>query len=291
MVRATPRPASGGRRGMSARHAWPQWGAGIQSFPMKLENRVALITGGGRGIGRSVALAFAREGARVAVASRTREHVEAVAKEICAGGGAALLLVCDVANPQSVRDAVAAVVQQWNRLDILVNNAGTVERVKILDCDDATWNNTIAVNLNGTFFCTRAALPHMLQAGWGRIINVASVAARHATPFAPAYTASKHGVLGFTRCVALEFATRGITANAICPGWVDTDMADAAVRQIVAKTGRTREQARQALEQMSPQKRMAQPEEIAALAVLLASEAGGAINGQGINVDGGSVMS
>lgn len=258
---------------------------------MKLENRVAFITGGGRGIGRAIALAFAREGARVAVAARTRAQVEAVAEEARGLGREALPLTCDVTDSQSVRSAVAATVERFKRLDILVNNAGTVERVKLVDCDEATWNQTIAVNLTGTYLCTRAALPHMLQAGYGRIINIASVAARHGVPFAPAYTASKHGVLGFTRAAALEVAPRGITVNAICPGWVETEMAEAAMRRIVEKTGRTPEQARQALEQMSPQGRMVHPEEVAELAVMLASDDARSITGQAINICGGSVMS
>ncbi len=258
---------------------------------MKLENRVALITGGGRGIGRAIALAFAREGARVAVAARTRQQVEAVAEEICAGGREALPLACDVTDSRSVERAVEATLERWNRLDILVNNAGTADRGKLVDCDEVTWNHTIAVNLTGTYLCTRAALPHMLSAQYGRIINVASVAGRQAIPFAPAYTAAKHGVLGFTRSVALEMAPRGITANAICPGWVDTEMTEAALRQIVEKTSRTPQQARQALEHMSPQGRLVPVEEVAELAVFLASEEARSINGQAINICGGSVMS
>lgn len=258
---------------------------------MKLENRVAFVTGGGRGIGRAIALALAQEGAQVTVAARTRAQVEAVAKEICARGREALPLTCDVTSARSVEEAIQTAVERWKRLDILVNNAGAVERVKVADLDEATWNNTIAVNLTGTFLCTRAALPHMLRGGWGRIINIASIGARHAVPYAPAYTAAKHGVLGFTRAVALEMAPRGITANAICPGWVETDMAEAAIRQIVQKTGRTPEQARKSLEQMSPQQRMVQPEEVAALAVLLASDDARSITGQGLNICGGSVMS
>ncbi len=258
---------------------------------MKLKNRVTLITGGGRGIGRAIALAYAREGARVAVAARSPAQVEAVAGEVRALGREALALTCDVTDAQSVRNAVASTVERWSRLDILVNNAGMAERVKLLDCDEATWNQTIAVNLTGTYLCTRAALPHMLQAGYGRIINIASVAARHGVPYAPAYTASKHGVLGFTRAAALEVAPRGITVNAICPGWVETDMAEAAIRRIVEKTGRTPEQARQTLEQMSPQGRMVKPEEVAELAVMLASDAAASITGQAINICGGSVMS
>lgn len=258
---------------------------------MKLADRVAFITGGGRGIGRAIALAFAREGAHVAVAARSRAQLDAVAAEARAAGREALALECDVSDSRSVQNAVGATFSKWGRLDILVNNAGTVERVKITDCDESIWNRTIAVNLTGTYLCTRAALPHMLKAGYGRIINIASVGARQAVPYAPAYTAAKHGVLGFTRAVALETAARGITANAICPGWVDTDMAENAIAEITAKTGRTREQARKALEQMSPQQRIFAPEEVAAVALLLASDEGRGITGQAINLCGGSVMS
>lgn len=258
---------------------------------MRLKNRVAFVTGGGRGIGRAISLALAGEGARVAVAARTAEQVESVAREICEAGGEALPLVCDVTDGRSVADAVAATVERWHALHVLVNNAGAAEATRLLECDEETWLRTIDVNLNGTFRCTRAALPHMLAAGSGRIINIASAGARIPIPSAPAYTASKHAVLGFTRSLAAEFGAKGITANAICPGWVETDMADAAITRMMAKSGRTREQARQTLEAVSPQRRLFQPEEIAAVAVLLASDDGRGINGQAINVCGGTVMS
>jgi NAD(P)-dependent dehydrogenase (short-subunit alcohol dehydrogenase family) len=254
-----------------------------------LENKIALITGGGRGIGRAIALAFAREGAKVIVSARTKHQVEAVAKEI---GPNALALVCDVANPQSV----AGMFRQAGDVlgaapDILVNNAGIAESATLIHTDDDLWQRHIAINLSGTFYCTRAALPSMIERNWGRIINIASIAARMGAPYIAAYSASKHGVLGLTRSVALEVAAHGITVNAICPGYVDTDMTTRAVQNITTRTGRSTEEALHILEKMSPQNRLITPEEVAAVALLLASEEGRGINGQAINIDGGTILS
>jgi NAD(P)-dependent dehydrogenase (short-subunit alcohol dehydrogenase family) len=247
-----------------------------------LTGKTALITGGGRGIGRAIALTFAQHGARVAVAARTREQVESVAREI---GGNALALICDVSSSQSVAEAFAQV-----KPDILVNNAGIAESATLPNTTDELWHRHLSINLSGTFYCTRAALPAMLERGWGRIINIASIAAKAGAPYISAYAASKHGVLGLTRSVALEVAARGVTVNAICPGYVETEMVSRGVQQITAKTGRSAEEALDALKKMSPQNRLVTAEEVAALALLLASEEGRGINGQGINIDGGSVL-
>jgi 3-hydroxybutyrate dehydrogenase len=252
-----------------------------------LNGKSALITGGGRGIGRAIALEFARNGARVAVAARTAEQVEQVAAEI---GGDAVALVCDVSDPQSVARMFSRLREDFGNPDILVNNAGIAESATLVNTTDELWHRHLAINLSGTFYCTRAALPAMLKRGWGRVINVASIAGKSGAPYIAAYSASKHGVLGLTRSAALELATTGVTVNAICPGYVDTDMVTRGVDQITAKTGRTAEEALDSLKKMSPQNRLVTPEEVAAIALLLASDAGRGINGQGINVDGGSVL-
>ena len=248
----------------------------------KLNDKVALITGGGRGIGRAIALTFAQHGARVAVAARSREQVESVAKEI---GNNAVALVCDVSNADQVAGIFADI-----KPDILVNNAGIAESATLVNTTDELWHRHLAINLSGTFYYSRAALPALLEKSWGRIINIASIAAKTGAPYIAAYAASKHGVLGLTRVVALEVATSGITVNAICPGYVDTDMVSRGVEQITAKTGRSAEEAVELLKRMSPQNRLVSAEEVAAMALLLASEEGRGITGQGINIDGGSVL-
>ena len=247
-----------------------------------LNDKLALITGGGRGIGRAIALLFAQHGARIAVAARTLEQVEAVAQEI---GPRAIALTCDVSNVESVSELFADL-----KPDILVNNAGVAESAAFVNTSDELWHRHLAINLTGTFYCTRAALPAMLERGWGRVINIASIAAKTGAPYIAAYAASKHGVLGLTRSVAMEVATSGVTVNAICPGYVDTEMVEQGVERITKRTGRSPEEARDMLKRMSPQNRLVTVEEVASLTLLLASEDGRGINGQGINIDGGTVL-
>lgn len=259
---------------------------------MKLQNRLALITGGGRGIGRAIALEYAREGADVVVAARTLQQVEVVANEISEGFKTrALPFTCDVSDVESVQQLFAKTKNAFGRgPDILVNNAGIAESASLLKTDDRHWRRHLEINLSGTFYCTRAALAEMLERGWGRVINIASIAGKTGAPYIAAYAASKHGVLGLTRSVALEVAAKGVTVNAICPGYVDTEMTTRGVENITSKTGRTAEQALDSIKKMSPQNRLIDAEEVAALALLLASHEGRGINGQAINVDGGSVL-
>jgi len=258
---------------------------------MKLANRIAFITGGGRGIGRAIALEFAREGADVCLAARTRAEIHKVADEVRALGVKAAAVECDVAKFGDVERAFEFTKKEFGRApDILVNNAGIAETAPFVKTDDAMWQRHLAVNLTGTFHCTRIALLPMVAQRWGRIINIASIAGKTGAPYIAAYAASKHGVLGLTRVLALEVASNGITVNAICPGYVDTEMTARGVENIVARTGISADEAAQALKSMSPQNRMVTAEEVAAVALLLASEEGGGINGQAINVDGGTVL-
>jgi NAD(P)-dependent dehydrogenase (short-subunit alcohol dehydrogenase family) len=259
---------------------------------MKLEARLAFITGGSRGIGRAIAIAFAREGASLGIASRTLKQVRSVAKEVATEFGVeALPLKCDVRNRGSVTDAFDSFRLHFGRgPDIVVNNAGIAKSELFVRTDEPFWEEHLNTNLGGTFRCTHAALPEMIERGWGRIINVASIAGKTGAPYISAYAASKHGVLGLTRSLALEVAAQGITVNAICPGYVDTDMTSGGIENIVSRTGKSAKQALQMLERMSPQNRLITPDEVAAVAVLLASEEGRGINGQAINVDGGTVL-
>jgi NAD(P)-dependent dehydrogenase (short-subunit alcohol dehydrogenase family) len=251
-----------------------------------LEGRTALVTGGGRGIGREIALAFAREGARVAVAARTASEIEAVAREC---GHGALALVLDVTDEAACADVVARAELELGGLDVLVNNAGAAASQKFTDLDTGTWRRILAVDLDGPFFLTRAAVPGMLARGSGAVIAVASIASKVGAPYVAAYTAAKHGLLGLTRALAAEYADRGLTFNCVCPGYVDTPMTAATIEHIMARTGRTRERAMRPL--LTPQGRLVAPSEVAAVCVLLASDAGRGINGAAIDVDGGQVQS
>jgi NAD(P)-dependent dehydrogenase (short-subunit alcohol dehydrogenase family) len=244
----------------------------------------AFVTGAGRGVGRAIALRFARDGCVVALAGRTESHVQAATQAIRDAGGTALAVVCDVTSRQSVHRAVEAAEQQLGPIDILVNNAGISESAPFTSMDDAIWARTIAVNLTGTYHCMRAVAPGMFARRSGRIINIASSAGKVGYPYTAAYVASKHGVLGLTRAVALEAAPRGVTVNAICPGWIDSEMTERSVARISEKTGRTLEEARRMIEAMNPQGHLIPPEAVADVAAFLASAEGARSNGQAIDI-------
>ncbi|HET6203167.1 MAG TPA: SDR family NAD(P)-dependent oxidoreductase [Planctomycetota bacterium] len=254
---------------------------------MDLRQRVALVTGGGRGIGRAIALALGRAGARVAVAARTRTEVEAVAREVAAGGSEALPLACDATVRPEVAQAVEEVRRRFGFLDVLVNNAGTAESAPLAKTDEAMWDRILATNLTSAYLFTRASLPGMLERGFGRVVNVASTAGKVGGAYLSAYCASKHGVVGFTRALALETAGRGVTVNAVCPGYVRTALSERAVRNVAAKTGMSEAQARSRLEAANPQNRFVEPEEVAALVLYLCCEGARGVSGQAINLDGG----
>lgn len=253
-----------------------------------LAGKRAVVTGGGRGIGRSIALALAEAGADVVVSGRTRAEIEAVAEELRGMGRRAEAIVCDVTDPEQVRAFARAVLDgPFGGLDILVNNAGNAGSAKFANHPDELWHRMLAINLTSVYYVTKAFAQPMIAQQSGRIITVASIASKVGAKYIAAYTASKHGALGLTRALAVELTPHNITVNAICPGYVDTPMTDASVANMVARTGMSEDQARQTLERMSPQNRLIQPEEVAAIAVFLAQESSKGITGQAINVDGG----
>jgi NAD(P)-dependent dehydrogenase (short-subunit alcohol dehydrogenase family) len=257
----------------------------------ELTGRIALVTGGGRGIGREAALALASAGADVAVAARSANELADTLTAIRAAGRRGEAILCDVTDRAQVEAMIAQVKGALGEPLILVNNAGIAGSAKLTDTTDEMWDGMLRVNATGAFYCTRAVLPMMLQAKWGRIVNVASIAAKAGAPYIAAYAASKHALLGLTRAVAAEVATRGITVNAVCPGYVDTGMTDASTANISARTGRSEQDARKILEGFSPQGRLMTALEVAALITFLCSQAARGITGQGIVLDGGALQS
>jgi NAD(P)-dependent dehydrogenase (short-subunit alcohol dehydrogenase family) len=254
-----------------------------------LADRHAVITGGGRGIGAAVAAALAAEGATVSLlgrdAARLAAQVESLGGEARAQG-----VAVDVTDEGSVKSAFAAVRARFGRVDILVNNAGQAGSAPLARTDLALWQRMLAVNLTGVFLCTREALPEMAARGAGRIVNVASTAGLAGYAYVAAYCAAKHGVVGLTRAAALECAKTGVTVNAVCPGYTETDLVGAAVANIAAKTGKSEAEARAALVARNPQGRMVQPEEVASAVLWLCLPASSSVTGQAIAVAGGEVM-
>jgi len=256
-----------------------------------LSGRRAVVTGAGRGIGRSIALALAQAGADVAVTARTQVEIEQLAAAIRAVGRQSLAVPCDVTDPEQVKHMAATLIEGLGGVDILVNNAGNAGSHKFLNHPDELWQRMLSVNLTSVYYVTKAFVPGLIGQRWGRIITIASMASRVGGSYIAAYTAAKHGVLGLTRALAVELLPYNITVNAICPGYVNTPMTDASVSNIAARTGMSEAQAREALEKASPQKRLFEPEEIAAVALFLAQDINKGITGQAINIDGGGVMS
>ena len=259
---------------------------------LPLAGKHALVTGGARGIGAACVHALLTRGARVTIAGRDAAALAAMQTALAHefGAGSINVQAFDVADPESVRISFDQAAHALGRIDILVNNAGQAASAPLLKTDAALWQRMLDVNLGGVFHCTQAALPAMLDAGWGRIVNVASTAGLTGYRYAAAYTAAKHGVVGLTRALALEVATRGVTVNAVCPGYTDTDIVRDAVANIVAKTGRTPEQARTELAAGNPQQRLVQAGEVANAVAWLCLPESGAMNGQAIAVAGGEVM-
>ena len=223
------------------------------------------------------------------LAARTREQLERVAAELRALGLEAAETVCDVTDAASVGALVRFSAERFGEVTLLVNNAGIGHAAPLerLTLDD--WNRVMAVNATGTFLCTQAFLPAMVRRQWGRVVNVASVAGLSGGKYIAAYAASKHAVIGFTRCAAIEVAEAGVTVNAVCPGYVDTDMTRESLERIAVKTGRNREQALEAILTGTPQRRLITPDEVASEVLALCAEDARGINGQAIVLDGGGL--
>ena len=249
-------------------------------------SRVCLVTGAGKGIGKATARVLSEAGHRVALASRNREELEEVAAWL---PGPALVVPTDVTDPEQVEAMFATVEQEWGPVEVLVANAGAGAAGSVVDTTDETWQRMLDLNLTAPFRCIRRALPSMTDAGWGRVVVIASVASKHGERMISAYTASKHGVLGLVRSAALEVAKHGVTVNAVCPGYVNTPMTDDSVEQIAARTGKSHDEARELLARRQPNHRLVEPGEVAQTVLLCVDNP--AINGQGLNIDGGAVQS
>jgi NAD(P)-dependent dehydrogenase (short-subunit alcohol dehydrogenase family) len=256
-----------------------------------LDGKGAVITGGGRGIGAAVAWRLAADGAAVVVSARSVEEIEAVAEEMRAAGFRAAAVACDVTDPEQIDGLLKAATEELGTVDLLVNNAGVASSGPLKAITLEEWNRLFAVNATGTFLCTQAFLPSMLKSGWGRVVNISSVAGKMGAPYIAAYAASKHAVIGLTRSVAAEVAARGVTVNAVCPGYVATEMSVATVDRIIDKTGLDAAAARRSLEDMSPQGRIYEAEEVAHLVSSLCHPLAGGVNGQALVLDGGALQS
>ncbi len=260
---------------------------GPQSLGPRLAGRHALVTGAGRGIGAAIANALAAEGAKLTLTGRNQEALDRLAGELPAES---FVTVADVTDPATIASGFAEAEEALGPVDILVNNAGIAASAPFRKLDAEHWNRILAVNLTGVYTCTHAILPGMVERGWGRVINIASVAGLRGYAYTAAYCAAKHGVIGLTRSLAIEHARTGVTVNAVCPGYTETDMVTQALDTIRSKTGRSEDEALAELTRMNPQGRLTRPDEVAGAVLWLCDAGSDGITGQAIAVAGGEIM-
>lgn len=250
----------------------------------RFDGAVAVVTGGGQGIGAAIANALAAEGAAVVVAARRSDRIAHVATEIRGAGGKSWAVHCDVTDPGSVNDLAKAASRHAGAVDILVNNAGVAHSAPLAKTSLDDWNRVLAVNATGTFLCTRAFLSGMLERKRGSIVNVASVAGLAGARYIAAYAAAKHAVIGLTESVAAEIEGTGVTCNAVCPGFVDTEMTEESIARVVAKTGKDHDAALAAMLASASQQRLISPDEVAEAVLRLADLKGERANGTAVTI-------
>jgi len=254
---------------------------------MVLQDKVAIVTGSARGIGKAIALALAGEGAHVVVAEINADGVASTAQDVTRLGRTALPAIVDVSKSADVARMMQATVEKHGRIDILVNDAAVVNNTPVLELSEQDWNRVVAINLTGVFLCCKQAAAAMVQQRSGRIINISSLAGQFGAPGQAVYTATKHAVIGLTKVLACELGQYGITANAVCPGNTDTEMVRSVFAARAAARGQTVEQVVGEITAKTPMRRIGRPEDVAQVVVFLSSDAGGYITGQSINVCGG----
>jgi NAD(P)-dependent dehydrogenase (short-subunit alcohol dehydrogenase family) len=254
-----------------------------------LAGRHAVVTGASRGIGAAIARELARLGADITLIARNRAALAETARALGTHAARVCDIAADVTDEAETARALADAAAAMGAPSILVNNAGGAESAPFAKTDPALWRRMIELNLTSAYLCTRAAAPAMIGSGWGRIVNVASTAGLKGYGYVSAYVAAKHGLVGLTRALAVEFARTGVTVNAVCPGYTDTPMLDAAIKTISAKTKRSADEARAGLAATNPMGRLITPEEVAAAVGYLCLPAAASVTGETLAIDGGEV--